>query len=107
MGVLTLLMFPFPVPVNAVTLMPKPKLIPHIFMPVPMVIPVMAMVAVLLMDTDMVWEVTMVDTTTDTESILPTTESAPTTWESVFPVNMFYQLKSQQKNILKNSFFGL
>merc|ERR1719195_2256749 len=100
-------MFPFPVPVNVVML--KPKLIPHIFMLVPMVIPVMAMVAVLLMDTDMVWEVTMVDTTTETESILPTTESATTTWESVFPANMFDQLKSQQKiqNILKNSFFGL
>merc|ERR1712241_1491656 len=103
--------FPFPVPVNVVMLMLKlkPKLIPLIFMPVPMVIPVMAMVDVLLMDTDMVWEVTMVDTTTDTESILPTTESATTTWESVFPANMFDQLKSQQKiqNILKNSFFGL
>merc|ERR1719326_407676 len=95
--VLTLLMSPFPVPVNAVMLMPKLKLIPHIFMLVPTVILVMAMVAVLLTDTDMVWEVTMVDTTTDTESILPIMESATTTWESVFPANMFDQLRSQQK----------
>merc|ERR1719449_387926 len=90
--VLTLLMSPFPVPVNAVMLMPK--LIPHIFMLVPTVILVMAMVAVSLTDTDMVWEVTMVDTTTDTESILPIMESATTTWESVFPANMFDQLRS-------------
>merc|ERR1719367_2241248 len=70
-------------------------MVPDTTVLVPTAIPVMAMVAVLLMDTDMVWEVTMVDTTTDT--ILPTTDSATTTWESVFPVNMFDQLKSQQR----------
>merc|ERR1712109_405010 len=64
----TPLMFPFPVPVNAVTLMLKLKPTPPTFMVDTTVIPVMPVTD--MVDTT-VWEDTMVDITVDSMANLP------------------------------------